>query len=134
MGGLTFTTIGLIALATALVVMWRHRWQGSRFTVILMLLGGAAIASATGTVRNLLMAGGEWLGRLAENGTSQLFGVGLPALIVVVMAVWLIVDLKDRAIHPATPWIAVALPTMATVVGGVAIGADLLSWLNSAGA
>lgn len=130
---LTFTTVGIAALVIALVVMWRHNWTGSRFTVILMLLGGAAITTASGAVRNLLMSGGEWLGGFASAGTSQLFGIGIPALLVIGMAVWVVVDLKDRSIHPATPWIALVLPTMLTVIGGVAIGADLLSWVTSAG-
>jgi hypothetical protein len=116
------TAVGVLALAVALVIMWRHRWQGSRFTVGLMLLAGFGIA-ATGWVGQMLARGGEWIGGAVDAGTGRLFGVSVPIVVIAVMVTWIVVDVRDRQIHPATPWIALALPTVLAVVGGVYIGA-----------
>ena len=122
--------IGVGALAVALVVMWRHRWEGSRLTVVLMLAGGVAIAAGGGLITQWLTALGGWLASMATTATSTAFGVGMPAIVAIAAAVWVVVDLKDRAIHPATPWVALALPTVVMVTGATAIAGD---WLSSTG-
>jgi hypothetical protein len=141
----TSAAVGVLALAVALVIMWRHRWQGSRFTVVLMLLAGFGIA-ATGWVGQMLGRVGEWIGGAADAGTARLFGVSVPVVVIAVMVTWLVVDMRDRTIHPATPWMALALPTVLAVVGGVYIGAgdtalaaigtglsNLAGWLGALG-
>lgn len=115
------TAVSLIALTVALVVMWRHNWEGSRFIVILMLLAGFGITAA-GWVGDLLAQGGQMIGTAIGQGTAQAFGVGVPALVVVLMITWVAVDMKDKKIHVATPWVALALPTVLAVVGGVYLG------------
>lgn len=122
MGTFSATAVGVLALAVALIIMWRHRWQGSRFTVALMLLAGFGLV-ATGWVGDMLGRAGEWVGGLADAGTGRLFGVSVPVVVIAVIVTWLVVDLRDRQIHPATPWLALALPTVLAVVGGVYIGA-----------
>lgn len=116
------TAVGVLALAVALIIMWRHRWQGSRFTVVLMLLAGFGIA-ATGWVGDMLGRLGETIGGAADAGTARLFGVSVPVVVIAAMVTWIVVDMRDRSIHIATPWLALALPTVLAVVGGVYIGA-----------
>lgn len=115
------TAVAVLALAVAVTVMWRHRWKGSRFIVVMMLIAGFGITAA-GWIGDMLARGGEVIGNAAGEGTSRAFGVSVPVLILVVMITWIVVDVKDRSIHPATPWIALALPTAMAVVGGVYIG------------
>jgi len=122
--------LGVAALAVALVVLWRHGWRGSRFTVLLMLAGGVAIAAGGGLITQWLTALGGWLASMAGTATGTAFGVGMPAVVAIAAAVWVTVDLKDRSIHPATPWVALALPTVVMVTGATAIAGD---WLTSAG-
>ena len=116
------TAVGVLALTIALVIMWRHRWRGSRFTVALMLLAGFGVA-ATGWLGNMLARAGEWIGGAADAGTGRVFGVSVPVMVIAAMVTWVVVDVRDRNIHPATPWIAFALPTVLAVVGGIYIGA-----------
>jgi len=115
------TAVSLISLAIAVTIMWRHQWRGSRFIVLLMLIAGFGITAA-GWVGDLLARGGQMIGNAVGSGTSQAFGVSVPALVVVVMVTWIVVDMRDRSIHKATPWIALALPTVLAVVGGVYLG------------
>lgn len=124
------TMIGLIALAAALVVLWRHGWRGSRVTVVLMLAGGTALATGGGMLTQWLTRGGQWLAGLATTATSTAVGVGMPALVAIAAAVWVAVDLRDRQIHPATPWVALCLPTLVMVTGAMAVAGD---WLTGAG-
>jgi hypothetical protein len=113
--------VAVLAFTVALVIMYKRRWQGSRFTVLLMLLAGFGV-TAGGWVGDMLARLGEWLGGMAEAGTARLFGVAAPIVVIAVMVTWLALDLRDRKIHPVTPWLALALPTVLAVVGGVYIG------------
>lgn len=115
------TGVAVLAFAVAITIMWRHRWQGSRLTVLLMLLAGFGLV-AMGWVGQMLARLGQWAGTAADTGTGRLFGVSVPVVVVFVMATWLVVDLRDRHIHQATPWIALALPSVLAVVGGVYLG------------
>jgi hypothetical protein len=145
MQGFSAAAVAVLALAVALTVMWRHRWQGSRLTVLLMLLAGFGLTSM-GWFGDMLTRAGTWAGGAADAGTGRLFGVGVPLIVIAVMLTWLVVDMRDRAIHPATPWIALALPTVLAVVGGVYVGigdtvlgfigtglSSLAGWLSSIG-
>jgi hypothetical protein len=118
----TGTAVAAIFLAIALIVMWRHRWQGSRFTVVLMLFAGFGVVGI-GWIGAGLGQLGEWLGGLATEGTARLFGVSAPIVVLAAAVTWLVVDVKDRTIHPVTPWLALALPSLLATVGGVYIGA-----------
>lgn len=122
--------MGLIALAAALVILWRHSWSGSRVTVLLMLAGGAGIAAGGGLLSEWLTRAGQWLASLATDATATAVGVGMPALVAVAAAVWVAVDLRDKQIHPATPWVALCLPTLVMVTGAMAVAGD---WLSGAG-
>lgn len=118
----TGTGVAIGALALALVVMWRHRWQGSRFTVALMLLAGFGISQA-GWAGTALAAVGGWVGGFAGEGTAQVFGVSVPAVVLIVMVAWVVIDVWDRSIHRFTPWVALALPAVLATVGGIYLGA-----------
>lgn len=143
--GLTGTAVAVMALGVALVVMWRHHWRGSRPVVALMLLAGFGI-TGSGMLGDALVRGGEMLANVANEGTARAFGVGVPMLVLAIVTTLIVVDVKDRIIHPATPWLALAWPTLLAVVGGVstgvggtaldAIGSVLTSvagWLGSLG-
>lgn len=127
------TAVAVIALGIALTVMWRHRWQGSRFTVALMLLAGFGV-TASGLVGGALVSGGQALATAAEAGTGRLFGVGVPVAVLAVVTTWIVVDVRDRIIHVATPWLALAWPTLLAVVGGVStgLGVPVLDAIGSA--
>lgn len=138
--------VGVLALAIALTVMWRHQWRGSRLTVALMLLAGFGLVSM-GWVGDMLARAGGWLAGVADAGTGRLFGVSVPVVIIAVMVTWIVVDIRDRIIHPATPWLALTLPTVLAVVGGVYLGmsdgvlgniggalSTAAGWLSSLGA
>lgn len=129
---LTATAVGVLALVVALVRMGRHRWNGTRLDVVLMLLGGFGIAGA-GWVGNAMADAGGWIGGFAETGTAQAFGVGVPLLIVVGMITLVVVDMRDRNIWTPTPWVALALPTTMQVVGGISTGAGItvLGWIGT---
>lgn len=141
----TGTAVAVLALSVALTVMWRHRWQGSRLIVILMLVAGFGIAGV-GLVGDLLGRLGGMIGGAADAGTGRLFGVSVPVVVIAVMVTWIVVDMRDRMIHIATPWIALALPSVLAVVGGIYIGMSdtalgaagealthLAGWLGSLG-
>ncbi len=117
---LSASVVAVLALGIALTIMWRRGWQASRLTVVLMLLAGFGITA--GLVGQLLTRGGETIAAGISTGTAQLFGVGVPLLLVAVMITVLVVDMKDRVIHKATPWVALALPNTLAVVGGIYVG------------
>ncbi len=117
---LSAAAVAVLALGIAVTMMWRRGWQASRLVVVLMLLAGFGITA--GLVGRLLTRGGSLIGGAITTGTAQLFGVGVPLLLIVVMVTWLIIDMKDRVIHKATPWMALALPTTLAVVGGIYVG------------
>lgn len=116
--------VAVIALAIAVTVMWRHHWQGSRLTVALMLLAGFGV-TASGLAGDLLVRGGEALATATTEGTARLFGAGVPMAALAIVTTWIVVDVRDRIIHRATPWLALAWPTLLAVVGGVSTGLGL---------
>jgi hypothetical protein len=118
---LTATSVAVIVIVIALVRMFRRHWSATRLDVILMLLGGFGIIGS-GLVGQWLASAGQWVGGLLDSTTSQAFGVGIPLVAVVGMAVLIIVDLKDRQIWRFTPWVALAFPTVLQVVGGISTG------------
>lgn len=139
------TAVAVVLLAIAGVMMWRRNWNATRLTVAMMLLAGFGIV-ATGWVGDMLGRLGEWMGGMADAGTARLFGVSAPIVVIAVMVTWIVIDVKDRTIHPATPWLALALPSVLAVVGGVYIGAgntalsmigtgmsNLAGWLGALG-
>jgi hypothetical protein len=139
------TAVAVILFAVATVTMWRRNWSATRLTVVMMLLAGFGIV-ANGWAGDMLGRLGEWLGGLADAGTARLFGVSAPVVVIAVMVAWIVVDMRDRTIHRATPWLALALPTVLAVVGGVYIGAgdtalsaigtgltNLAGWLGALG-
>lgn len=131
---LNWTIIGLSALIIALVILWRHKGEAGRVTVLMMLLGGTGLTLSVGAVSDWLHRIGTALVSAAESATSVAVGVGLPALVVVGLATWVVLDLRDKSIHPATPWVALGLPTLVVVLGGAAAAADLLGAATGAGA
>ncbi|MGH8881872.1 MAG: hypothetical protein ACRD0P_31745, partial [Stackebrandtia sp.] len=69
---LSAAAVAVIALAVAVTIMWRRRWQGSRLTVILMLVAGFGITA--GIAGSALTRLGGMVGQAAETGTSKVFG------------------------------------------------------------
>lgn len=115
------TAVAVIALGVALTVMWRRHWSANRIIVVLMLLAGFGITG--GMLGQVLQRGGEAIGGAIDTATSKLFGIGVPLLIIAVLITLVVIDMRDRVIHIATPWVALVLPTMLAVVGGMYIGA-----------
>src|SRR6266545_6161104 len=91
---LSAAAVAVLALGIAVTMMWRRGWQASRLVVVLMLLAGFGITA--GLVGRLLTRGGSLIGGAITTGTAQLFGVGVPLLLIVVMVTWLIIDMKER--------------------------------------
>jgi hypothetical protein len=130
MQSLSAAAVAVIALGVAVIIMWRRNWQASRIIVVLMLLAGFGLTG--GAFGAAARTGGEHIGSAIETTTAKLFGVGVPLLLVAVLIALVAVDMKDRTIHKATPWVALLLPTMMAVVGGMYIGAgdDALNLLG----
>lgn len=123
----------VLALVVALIQHKRKRTPKS--VGVLMLIAGAGIAGATGIAGDFLRKGGALLGTVVNEGTAKAFGVAVPAVLVVGVGLWVAHDLWPRTKTPSKqlPWLALALPTLMVIAGGVwaGVGGDVLDGLGT---
>lgn len=120
--GALVTTALLVAGGVSLVVLIRHRLHAGRGVVAGMLAGGWGIAG-NGLVGDLLARASQALAGWIGEATATAVGASVPGLALAVVAAVIAIDVRDRAIMRITPWLALLLPTMAAVVGGMYAGA-----------
>jgi drug/metabolite transporter (DMT)-like permease len=113
---LTAGAIAVIAFAIALLLKSAKKAPKTR--VVLMLLAGFGIGGILGS---FLARFGRFLAHATEVGTSRLFGVGVPVLLVIVMVVWLVLQMepKNSTPHDRAMWVALLLPAVLAISGGV---------------
>jgi len=134
--GALVTTALLIAGAVALVVLIKHRLRAGRGVVAGMAAGGWGLAG-NGLVGDLLARASQALAGWIGEVTATAVGASVPGLALAVVVGIIAIDVRDRAIMRITPWLALMLPTMAAVVGGMYAGTggalgtigDWLLWL-----
>jgi len=119
--GALVTTALLTAGAVALVVLIRHRLRPSRGVVAGMIAGGWGVAG-NGLVGDLLARAAQALATWASEATSSAVGASVPGLALAVVVGIIAIDVRDRAIMRITPWLALLLPSLAAVVGGMYAG------------
>lgn len=134
--GALVTTALLIAGAVAVVALVKHRLRAGRPVVAGMLAGGWGIAG-NGLVGDMLARCSQALASWVSEFTASAVGASVPGLALAVVVGIIAIDVRDRAIMRITPWLALLLPTMAAVVGGMYAGGggllgtigDWLLWL-----
>lgn len=122
----------VLALVVALIQHKRKRTPKS--VGVLMLIAGAGIAGAAGIAGDFLRKGGDLLGTVVSEGTAKAFGVAVPAVLVVGAGLWIAHDMwpKNKP-SKLLPWLALALPTLMVIAGGVwaGVGGDVLDGLGT---
>lgn len=118
--------IGVVCLVVGLV-LWKRR-KAPRTVGWFMLIAGFGVGGLLG---RFLYKVGTALGKVVSTGTAQLFGVAVPAALLVGIGVWLFLDLHPRGQRPsrALPWLALMFPVLLATMGGMyaGIGGQLLS-------
>ncbi|WP_158009677.1 hypothetical protein [Carbonactinospora thermoautotrophica] len=111
-----------VAVVCLFVAGVLHKRRKAPKTVgVLMLLAGFGVS---GLVGQLLHRLGAAFGHVAAVGTARLFGVAVPAAVLIAAGVWLFFDLHPKEGKPskALPVLAFVFPTLLSVLGGVYVG------------
>lgn len=126
--------LAVVALAAGIVQMRRDRTP--KTVGILFLIAGGGIAGGAGWAGDLLRKAGHLIGTATSVGTAKVFGVAVPAALLVAVLLWLVHDLHPRNRRPsrALPWLALALPVLLATAGGVwsGIGGQVLGSVGAA--
>lgn len=125
-------TVAVMALVIGFVQHKRKRTP--KLVGLLWLVAGAGIAGAAGLLGDFLRKGGDLLGNVASQGTAKVFGVAVPAVLVVGVGLWVAHDLWPKTKTPSKllPWFALILPTLLAIAGGVwaGVGGSVLDGLG----
>ena len=116
MSGLSLAGIGVLCLVLFGVFHWLSIFAAVR---AILAFTGVCLIGAVGFVGHLLAAVATWAAHLGGTATGVAFGVAVPAVVFIVLAVILVHDLHPR--HGAskrTGWIAIAVAAL--LVAGVA--------------
>jgi hypothetical protein len=133
-----YSTIAITIAVFALVAggIQHKRGRTPKLVGWLFLIGGIGLAGSAGLLGDLLRKVGVILGRAVSIGTAKGFGVAVPAALVFGIALWIAHDLmpKNRTPSKALPWLALALPTLLAVTGGIwsGLGGEVLTALGDA--
>lgn len=113
-----FTSAAVAVLALALALMLKRHRRAGKTQVVLMLIAGFGIGGLLGSV---LAKAGALLAHVTTTGTAKVFGVAVPAVLVVVLLIELVMQLhpKNKTPHHSTMWLALLLPAVLAVSGGV---------------
>jgi hypothetical protein len=116
---LTLGAAAAISFALALLLMRKKAWP--RAVPWLMLVAGLGVAGLFGT---LLDRFAGTLERVTGAGTAAVFGVAVPALLAVLMGVYLFLHLKPRGVPPTrlTAFTALLFPAVLATLGGTFAG------------
>lgn len=131
-----YSTIAITTAVLALVAggIQLKRRRTPKLVGWLFLLGGTGLAGSAGLLGDLLRKVGTIIGNAVSIGTAKGFGVAVPAALIFGIALWIGHDLmpKTRTPSRALPWLALALPILLAVSGGVwsGIGGSILTALG----
>ncbi len=112
------------AIAFMLAFLLAHKKVWPRAVPWLMLLAGLGLVGLLGQaldgVAGLLVG-------ITDKGTRAVFGIGVPAGLVILMGVYLFLHLKPKGHQPTrlTKWIALVFPPVLVTVGGVFLGVTM---------
>jgi hypothetical protein len=111
------TVIAAFAGVVALVLLW-HK-AAPRAVLVCMLLAGIGVAGWGG---HILASLGDAAGRVTENLTTKLFGVGVAGVLVLGLGIWLWFGLTKKGppaqAPKALPWVALVFPALLPLLGG----------------
>jgi drug/metabolite transporter (DMT)-like permease len=116
-----FTSAAVAVLALAVALMLKRHRKAGKTQVVLMLLAGFGVGGLLG---GLLSKAGGLLSHLTSTGTAKVFGIAVPAVLVVILLVELVMQMhpKNKTPHRSTMWLALLLPAVLAMSGGMWAG------------
>lgn len=113
---MSFSIAAVAAISLALAILFQMRGKFPKAQIPLMLVAGLGL---TGLLGQLLSRSASMLQNMAGVATSKVFGVGVPVLLVLIVALIVFFDLKDGSPSKGSLVLAILLPSLCVLAGGV---------------